>query len=48
VDGKIIKELIEKKTFVPIEAAPDPEVCRITDDGLFLGSQVSKKLFPEQ
>jgi len=35
----IVRELVEKNPFIPIESAPDPEVCRITDDGIFLGSQ---------
>ena len=38
-DGVLIRELIRRfDGFVPIEGAPDPEVCKI-DDYLFLGSQ---------
>jgi len=38
VDGKLVQTDIGKLEFVPIEAAPDPKVCKI-QDFLFLGSQ---------
>jgi len=38
---------MEKKDFIPIEAAPDPEVCKILENfGLFLGSQDAAVNFP--